>query len=751
MALAFATFNAQTRVAGNRILDRAWKMPEGWNASLDALNTETRDASGKGSFDTSMILLQPSNSGCLLLAIQRSRAPELWDEDLLNTAPYPRFLVVPRRHGVHSRRILTAGDSLQWLTRQQLAELAPMSVDYIYLGPLEEPLDDLPETDVFVVDLGFLPEAEVATALGANCALISGRELLGSKASDEEVTVAGLALAMVDWHHSAKFEGRSGKATIPVEAGAKRQVEGGSAKVYPRTDPVAIGLIVSPNHQRCLLGRSHKYPTGMYTCLSGFVDLCEPVEEAFKREAFEEAGVRLRSVTLIASQPWPVGRGGSCELMLACKAVAASEHLEVNPKEIEDARWFSRAEVRQMLRHQHPQGLFVPPRFAIANKLISDFAAPVFPIQLGHRGVPVLAGATLAVGIKGIMGLGDKMSKSHLQRFQTFEKLPPKQAVLALTADVGAEDWGEENRKYADKHLRILSGLYGVVRPYDDVKPVRDIPMNAKVKTKKGLYLTEFWGDAITKQLSKDLKSISEGNKGGHILLVKCTSDHYFQSVQAHNLPEGTTVVEIEFEQAPEDVAAKARCQFAKFVIEQKVITPEGLKDFKSQEWSLDERRCTIQKVFYVWIGDDRHRKKKSKKEGKEKDKDRSDASGEDKKKAKRKQKAVEQAQDFSDLSEDVKPKKVKVRVKKKVQAQRERSPDNFSDMNSEEFNARAKKGKKAASDESGSGRKKKEAIASRLEAASRLEDWLEVKRAHDSEERQKRNKEKKRRSSDSS
>ncbi|CAK8992008.1 unnamed protein product [Durusdinium trenchii] len=346
--------------------------------------------------------------------------------------------------------------------------------------------------------------------------------------------------------------------------------------------------------------------------------------------------------------------------------------------------------------------------------------------------VDVLKNET-ADGIKGIMGLGDKMSKSHLQRFQTFEKLPPKQAVLALTADVGAEDWGEENRKYADKHLRILSGLYGVVRPYDDVKPVRDIPMNAKVKTKKGLYLTEFWGDAITKQLSKDLKSISEGNKGGHILLVKCTSDHYFQSVQAHNLPEGTTVVEIEFEQAPEDVAAKARCQFAKFVIEQKVITPEGLKDFKSQEWSLDERRCTIQKVFYVWIGDDRHRKKKSKKEGKEKDKDRSDASGEDKKKAKRKQKAVEQAQDFSDLSEDVKPKKVKVRVKKKVQAQRERSPDNFSDMNSEEFNARAKKGKKAASDESGSGRKKK------------------VKRAHDSEERQKRNKEKKRRSSDSS
>eukprot|EP00913_Durusdinium_trenchii_P010266 g9627.t1 len=294
--------------------------------------------------------------------------------------------------------------------------------------------------------------------------------------------------------------------------------------------------------------------------------------------------------------------------------------------------------------------------------------------------------------------------------------------------------------------------------------------------------------------LSKDLKSISEGNKGGHILLVKCTSDHYFQSVQAHNLPEGTTVVEIEFEQAPEDVAAKARCQFAKFVIEQKVITPEGLKDFKSQEWSLDERRCTIQKVFYALISEigalsiaaashvrrkgpvslnadgrkqeiyrimkenhqllqnietcqpvvrtsdmmrwDRMRKRyiinasHTMRMAGEYDDDIMRIRDEDRRKresmkrsAKRKQKAVEQAQDFSDLSEDVKPKKVKVRVKKKVQAQRERSPDNFSDMNSEEFNARAKKGKKAASDESGSGRKKK------------------VKRAHDSEERQKRNK----------
>eukprot|EP00439_Symbiodinium_sp_Y106_P030368 s847_g3.t1 len=529
MALAFANFNAQTRVAGNRIVDRPWQLPQGWNASLDALNTETRDASGKGAFDTSMVLLQPYGldlkpSSCHYHSyLQMFKRTEELVDSLKNETADGRclreaFAIAKESRDGEAIRQLSEGSSARFLVVHTKRAFA---VDLATLGVPEEKV--------------------LAAADGA--ALRSGRELLVSEASDDEVTVAGLALAMADWHQR------------------------GTAKVYPRTDPVAIGLILSPDGRRILLGR-----------------------------------------------------GGSCELMLGCRAVAASEEVCVNKEEIDDARWFTRKEVQQMLQQKHPNGLWVPPRFAIANSLITEFATASRSLPpVGGAAFPALAGAA-ALGIKGIMGLGDKMSKSHLDRFKSFEKLPPKQAVLALCADMGAEDWNtqEETRKYAEKHLRILSGLYGIVRPYDDVKPVRDIPMNAKIKTKKGLYLTEFWGDSITKQLSKDLKSISEGNKGGHCLLVKCTSDEYFQSVQAHNLPEGTTLVEIQFEQAPEDVVAKARCLFARFVVEKKICTPEGLKDFKSQEWSLDERRCTIQKVFYVWIGDERHRKqKKSKKDDK--------------------------------------------------------------------------------------------------------------------------------------
>eukprot|EP00931_Biecheleriopsis_adriatica_P025368 TRINITY_DN1559_c0_g3_i1.p1 TRINITY_DN1559_c0_g3~~TRINITY_DN1559_c0_g3_i1.p1 ORF type:complete len:477 (+),score=106.06 TRINITY_DN1559_c0_g3_i1:75-1433(+) len=306
-------------------------------------------------------------------------------------------------------------------------------------------------------------------------------------------------------------------------------------------------------------------------------------------------------------------------------------------------------------------------------------------------------------GIRGIMSLGEKMAKGHLQRFQSFEKMPPKQACLALAGEpLGAEDWSEDTRKYAEKHLRMLSGLYGVLRPYDDVKPVRDMPMSAKIKTKKGIHLTDFWGDSITRQLNKDLKAISEGNKGGHCLLVRCTSASYFSVVQVHNLNEGVQLVEIEFEQCPDDVAAKARCQFARWAIENKVNTPEALKDFKSQEWSLDERRCTLAKVFYVWIGDDK-KAKKSKKEGKEKEKDKKSGKGKDvsegsegsgAKRSKKKKKDDRDApQDFSDVDSGeftrTKPKREAKKVKKVAQ--------DFSDVESDEYVTKPKKRKQAA------------------------------------------------------
>eukprot|EP00930_Biecheleria_cincta_P073686 TRINITY_DN60973_c0_g1_i1.p1 TRINITY_DN60973_c0_g1~~TRINITY_DN60973_c0_g1_i1.p1 ORF type:complete len:523 (-),score=95.90 TRINITY_DN60973_c0_g1_i1:68-1597(-) len=298
-------------------------------------------------------------------------------------------------------------------------------------------------------------------------------------------------------------------------------------------------------------------------------------------------------------------------------------------------------------------------------------------------------------GIRGIMGLGEKMSKSHLERFKTFEKLPPKQACLALGGEaLGAEDWKEDVRKYADKHLRLISGLYGICRPYDDVKPVRDIPMNARIKTKKGLYLTDFWGDSIHKQVLKDIKDISQGNKGGAILILKLCSSEYGQVIKDHDLPNGARVVEMELEGADKEITAKGRAAFARYCIERQVNSVEGLKDWRSQEWSLDEKRCHMGKVFYVWIGEE----KKNKKKGKEKDKKRtkaasagSDASGDDRRNT-TKRKADREAADFSDLDSGEFDKS-KARRSKRSKAP---PPQDFSDVDSDEF-AKKSRRKKAS------------------------------------------------------
>mmetsp|Transcript_53508 Transcript_53508/g.148355 ORF Transcript_53508/g.148355 Transcript_53508/m.148355 type:complete len:357 (-) Transcript_53508:59-1129(-) len=301
---------------------------------------------------------------------------------------------------VHTKKILGlqqgSSSGVTWWKRPDLLALVPQADDHaVYLGPLRGP-GPLAGHQAFAMDVGTLvSEADVLAAVGPPSPDVAlrwwgGRDLMLSDAPDFDVTVAGMALAMTGWHASAKFDGSTGLPTVPIEGGAKRQVEGGTGKLYPRTDPVAIGLIVSKDGQRCLLGRGPKHPPGMYTCLAGFVDQCESVEEALRREALEEAGVRLGPVRLVMSQPWPIGRAGSCELMMGCRAVALQDQIKVNPSELQDARWFTRAEVQQMLRGTHPAKLTVPPSSAIAHHLISSFIAPS-AVAGRSVGVPALA------------------------------------------------------------------------------------------------------------------------------------------------------------------------------------------------------------------------------------------------------------------------------------------------------------------------------------------------------------------------
>lgn len=172
------------------------------------------------------------------------------------------------------------------------------------------------------------------------------------------------AKAMLAWHSRHRFCANCGASTDPVEGGWKRVCPACKTEHFPRTDPVVIMLAVRGEH--CLLGRSARFASSMWSCLAGFVEPGENIEEAVRREVREEAGIACGRVAYFASQPWPF----PMSLMIGCHAEALNSDITVDPAELEGARWFERDEVALMLLRRHPDGLGTPPPVAIAHHII---------------------------------------------------------------------------------------------------------------------------------------------------------------------------------------------------------------------------------------------------------------------------------------------------------------------------------------------------------------------------------------------
>jgi NAD+ diphosphatase len=189
----------------------------------------------------------------------------------------------------------------------------------------------------------------------------------GALVAPQHLPPLATAKALLAWHRRHRFCSNCGAPTRPTQAGWRRDCAACGVEHFPRTDPVVIMLAIQG--ERCLLGRQSRFAKGMWSCLAGFVEPGETIEDAVRREILEEAGIVCGRVAYFASQPWPF----PMSLMIGCHAQALTTELKVDRFELEDARWFEREEVAAMMLRRHPDGLTATHPFAIAHHIIREW------------------------------------------------------------------------------------------------------------------------------------------------------------------------------------------------------------------------------------------------------------------------------------------------------------------------------------------------------------------------------------------
>ncbi|MBX7495426.1 NAD(+) diphosphatase [Qipengyuania sp. 6B39] len=178
----------------------------------------------------------------------------------------------------------------------------------------------------------------------------------------DDLALYGGARSLVDWHARHRFCAQCGGDTKLAKGGWQRDCTACGASHFPRTDPVTIMLVEYDG--KLMLGRGLGWPEGSFSALAGFVEPGESIEEAVAREVLEEAGIAVRDVSYIASQPWPF----PSQLMIGCHSHADSDDLTIDETEMAEINFYTREEVEAALAGSGP--FRCPPRHAIAHHLM---------------------------------------------------------------------------------------------------------------------------------------------------------------------------------------------------------------------------------------------------------------------------------------------------------------------------------------------------------------------------------------------
>jgi NAD+ diphosphatase len=254
-----------------------------------------------------------------------------------------------------------ASACLRWLSLDEARFMAE-PLELAFLG------EDISGSPVFACN--FAPDqiASTGTAADAMKPLVDLRSLaIQGVLAEAELLAAAQARALFAWSSVNRFCARCGAAVQAADAGWRRHCTACGLDAHPRMDPAVIMLI--SREDRCLLGHEHRFPDKFYSTLAGFVEPGDDIEHAVRREVKEEAGIEIGEVRYVASQPWPFPHS----LMIGCWGQALSEAISFDAREIADARWFRREEVRAMLENRHAGGITVPPPISMAHTLIRGF------------------------------------------------------------------------------------------------------------------------------------------------------------------------------------------------------------------------------------------------------------------------------------------------------------------------------------------------------------------------------------------
>lgn len=242
--------------------------------------------------------------------------------------------------------------------------------------PWVSPQDAPDGTRVLLGDLGGVVHFAVVVGPERADDTWTGLRGIVHQVDEKEAALVVHAVGIAEWLFATRHCTRCGGDVEATQLGHVLRCTSCGREEFPRTDPAVIMVVVEGEapHDRCLLGRHPAWPPGRYSTLAGFVEPGESMEQAVRREVFEESGIRVGEVTYFGSQPWPLPRS----LMVGFVAHAESTEVSVDGEEIEDARWFTRAEMKE----QAGAGtLVLPGGVSISRSLVEHWYGAPLPGQ----------------------------------------------------------------------------------------------------------------------------------------------------------------------------------------------------------------------------------------------------------------------------------------------------------------------------------------------------------------------------------